>query len=65
MSRTLPPADVLFPLVDVCERVLERRSDEDGQEIQMLERIRDDALADLAEHARRFAPRAGFPYEIL
>ena len=55
VSRALPSADVLIPLVEVCERLLERRSGEDGKEIQLLERIRDHAIADLDEHARRLA----------
>ena len=55
VSRALPSADVLISLVEVCERLLERRSGEDGKEIQLLERIRDHAIADLDEHARRFA----------
>ena len=52
----LRPVDVLISLVDDCDDLLEEaRKAGDEKKIQRLERIRNEATIELAEHARRFA----------
>ena len=56
MGAALRPVDVLVSLIDDCDDLLEEaRKAGNEEKIQRLERIRNEAAIELAEHARRFS----------